>query len=112
MAPTTFRFQHAIIDILYDFIPKFMQVFMDNFVLFIKNRWPPNTLVDAWPIGWRLASLNLANYAFTIYNDILLQYIISQDGRMLDLSKANPILDALVLTKTEATIARFLRKIN
>jgi hypothetical protein len=102
-------FQRIIMEIFEEYIPGFMQVFLDDFAVFGMHKAHLRH-VELCLKKCREArlSLNLAKCAFTVTN---LGHIVSKDRIAMDPDKVKVILDALAPHNAEA-LSRFLGQIR
>ena len=109
-APTTF--QRTIKEIFGEYIPAFMQVFLDDFAVYGTGA---EHLAHLWLYLERCRtsrlSVNLAKCAFGITNGTFLGHIISQDGIVVDPHKVKTIMDAPPPMNTKS-LSRFLGQIR
>ena len=110
MTPTTF--QRIIMEIFGEYIPTFMQVFLDDFVVYSRH----NEYLDHLRLclekcrEYRL-SLNPAKCVFGVTSGNMLGHIVSKDGIAVDLDKVTEILEALAPSNAKA-LSQFLRQIR
>ena len=109
MAPTTF--QRVIQKIFHDYIPAFMQVFLDDFSVY--GRWLEHLehlrlFLARFPEA-RL-SLNHTKCAFGVASGALLGNVVSREQIVVDLDKVKAILNSPTL-KNVKVLSRFLRQI-
>ena len=108
-SPATF--QWITMEIFGEFIPAFMQVFLDDFVVY--SRWEEHLhhlrLCLEKCKGYRL-SLNPAKCVFRVRSGTLLGHIVSKDGIVVDRDKVKAILDAPAPSIVK-TLSRFLGQI-
>ena len=95
-----------------EFIPAFMQVFLDNFAVYSKKG---EHLDHLWLClercrGYRL-SLNPTKCIFGVTNGMLLGHIVSKDGIAVDPDKVKAILEAPA-PMTAKALSRFLGQIR
>ena len=99
-------------EIFGEFIPTFMQVFLDEFAVYstkgehLDNIW----LCLEKCRGYRL-SLNPAKCIFEVTRGTLLGYIVSKDGIVVDPDKVKAILEAPAPTTAKA-LSRFIGQIR
>ena len=108
--PTTF--QRVIQEIFNDYIPTFMQVFLDFFAIDSRKSEHFEHLrmcLERCPQG-RL-SLNPAKCAFGVTSGTLLCHIVSKDGIAEDRDKVKAIMEAQAITNAKA-LSRFLGQIR
>ena len=109
-APTTF--QRVIQEIFGNYIPAFMQVFLDDFAVYSRKTEHFEHLrlcLEKCREG-RL-SLNPAKCAFGVTSGTLLGHIVSQEGIAVDPDKVKAILEAPAPTNAKA-LSRFLGQIR
>ena len=108
---TLATFQHIIMEIFGEFIPTFMQVFLDDFAIYSRERDHLQHLRLCLKKckGYRL-SLNPAKCVFGVTSGALLGLIISKDGIAVDPDKVKAILEALAPTTAKAS-SQFLGQI-
>ena len=108
--PTTF--QRTITEIFGEYIPAFMQVFLDDFAVYgtaaehFQHLW----LCLDWCRTTRL-SLNPAKCAFGVTSGALLGHIVSKQGIAVDPNKISAIIQAKTPVNAKA-LSRFLGKIH
>ena len=109
-APTTF--QRVIQDFFVDYIPAFMQVFLDDFAVY-SNRTDHFTHLQLCLEKCRQGRLNLntPKCAFGVTSGTLFGHIVSQEGIVVDPNKVKVVLEAPPLTNTKA-LSRFLGQIR
>ena len=110
MAPTTF--QRVIQEIFGDYIPTFIQVFLDNFAVYTRNSEHFEHLrlcLEHCRKGG--LSLNPAKCAFGVTSGTLLGHIISQEGIAVDLDKVRAVMDAPTPTNAKS-LCRFLGQLR
>ena len=108
--PTTF--QRIIMEIFGEFIPAFMQVFLDDFVVYSREGDHLQYLrlcLEKCRV-YRL-SLNPAKCVFGVSSGALLGHIVSKDGIAVDPDKVKAILEAPAPTTAKA-LSRFLGQIR
>ena len=109
---TPATFQRIISEIFDDFIPTFMQVFLDDFTVYGQHTEHLQHLrlcLDRCRKA-RL-SLNLAKCAFHVTSGALLGHIVSKEGITMDPAKVQAILHAPAPTTAKA-LNRFLGQIR
>ena len=109
-APTTF--QRIIMEIFREFIPAFMQVFLDDFTVYSREGDHLQYLrlcLEKCRV-YRL-SLNPAKCVFGVSSGALLGHIVSKDGIAVDPDKVKAILEAPAPTTAKA-LSRFLGQIR
>ena len=89
---TPIMFQRIIMEIFGEYILAFMQVFLDDFVVYIQRTEHLDHLQMCLE-KCRSARLsqNLAKWAFGVTNDTLLGHILSKEGIATDLDKIDVI---------------------
>jgi hypothetical protein len=109
-APATF--QRIIMEIFEEYIPGFMQVFLDDFVVFGSRKMHLQH-VEMCLQKCRAArlSLNPAKCAFAVTSGMLLGHIVSKDGIAMVPDKVKAILEAPALHNAKA-LSRFLGQIR
>jgi hypothetical protein len=109
-APATF--QRIIVEIFEEYIPRFMQVFLDDFAIF-GTRKAHLQHIELCLKKCREArlSLNPAKCAFVVTSGTLLGHIVSKDGIVMDPDKVKAILEAPAPHNTKA-LSRFLGQIR
>jgi hypothetical protein len=109
-APATF--QQKIMEIFKEYIPGFMQVFLDDFVVF-GTRKVHLQHVELCLDKCRKArlSLNPVKCAFAVTSGMLLGHIVSKEGIAMDPDKVKAILEALAPHNAKA-LSRFLGQIR
>ena len=110
VAPTTFL--RLIQETFLDYIPAFMQVFLDDFAVYSRktNHLKRFRLcLDRCRQGQ--LSPNTVKYAFGVTSGALLGHIVSQDGIPIDPDKIKEILEAPAPTNAKA-LSRFLGQIK
>jgi hypothetical protein len=110
MAPATF--QRIIMEIFEEYIPGFMQVFLDNFAVF-ETRKVHLRHVELCLKKCREArlSLNPAKCAFAVTSGMLMGLIVSKDRIVMDPDKVKAILEAPAPHNAKA-LSRFLGQIR
>jgi hypothetical protein len=105
-------FQRIIMEIFEEYIPGFMQVFLDNFAMFGSRKMHLQHVEMCLQMCWvaRL-SLNPANCCFTVTSGMLLGHIVSKDGIAMDPYKVKAILEAPAPHNAKA-LSRFLGQIR
>jgi hypothetical protein len=109
-APATF--QRIIMEIFEEYIPGFIQVFLDNFAVFGTRKAHlrhAELCLKKFREAW--LSLNPAKCAFAVTNGMLLGHIVSKDGIAMDPDKVKAILEAQALHNAKA-LSRFLGQIR
>ena len=99
-------------EIFTEYIPGFMQVFLDNFTFFggvSDQLWHIRLFLQKCREA-RL-SLNPAKCAFAVTSDMLLGHIVSKEGIAMDPDKVKAILEAPAPTNAKA-LSRFLGQIR
>ena len=109
-APTTF--QRVIQDFFVDYIPAFMQVFLDDFAVY-SNRTDHFTHLQLCLEKCRQGrlSLNPTKCAFGVTSGTLLGHIVSQEGIVVDPDKVKTVLEAPPPTNAKA-LSPFLGQIR
>ena len=109
-APATF--QRIIMEIFAEYIPGFMQVFLDDFAVFggVKEHLQHIRLCLQKCREARL-SLNPAKCAFAVTSGMLLGHIVSKEGIAMDPDKVSAILEAPAPTNAKS-LSRFLGQIR
>jgi hypothetical protein len=105
-------FQRIIMEIFKEYIPGFMQVFLDDFAVF--GSWKMHLQhVEMCLQKCRAArlSLNPVKCAFTVTSRMLLGHIVSKDGMAMDPDKVKAILEALA-PHNATTLSRLLGQIR
>ena len=96
-------FQCIIFEILEDFIPAFMQVFLDDFVVYGQHT---KHLAQLWFCLGRCRharlSLNPAKCAFHVTSEALLGHIVSKEGITMEPHKVKSIFNAPAHTTAKA----------
>ena len=105
-ASTTF--QRIIMEIFGKFIPAFMQIFLDDFVVCSREEEHLRLCLEKCR-AYRL-SLNLAKCMFGVTSRALLGHIVSKGGIAVDPDKVKAILEAPAPTTTKA-LSRILGQI-
>ena len=110
MAPTTF--QRIIMEIFGEFIPAFMQVFLDDFAVYSREgeHLQHLRLCLEKCRAYRL-SLNPVKCVFGVSSGALLGHIVSKDGIAVDPHKVKAILEAPTPTTAKA-LSQFLGQIR
>ena len=109
-APATF--QQVIQEFFHEYIPTFMQVFLNDFAVYsrkIDYFYHLRLCLERCRQG-RL-SLNPAKCAFGVTSGTLLGHIVSEEGIAVDLDKVNAILEAPTPTNAKA-LSRFMGQIR
>ena len=105
-APATF--QRIISENFEDFIPGFMQVFLDDFAVYgQQSEHLAHLRLCLERCRHARLSLNLAKCAFYVTRGALLGHIVSQDGIAMDPEKVQTILIAPAPSTTKA-LSQFL----
>ena len=109
-APATF--QRTITDIIGDYIPTFMQVFLDDFAVY-GTRGQHLGHLQLCLVRCRTSrlSLNLAKCAFDVTSGALLGHIVSKEGIAVDPNKITATIEANTPTNAKA-LSRFLGQIR
>ena len=110
MVPATF--QRIITEIFNEYIPAFMQVFLDDFTVYdqrLEHMIQLRLCLDRCREA-RL-SLNPEKCVFLVTSANLLGHIVSQEGISMDQEKVQAILNAPALLNTKA-LSRFLGQIK
>jgi hypothetical protein len=109
-APATF--QQIITKVFEEYIPVFMQVFLDDFAMF-SNKVDHIQYLERCLCLCRIAqlSLNPLNCAFRVASGMLLGHIISKEGIVVDPRKVEAILATPTPTTSKA-LSRFLGQIR
>jgi hypothetical protein len=109
-APATF--QRIIMEIFEEYIPGFMQVFLDDFAVF-GTRKAHLQHVELCLEKCRKArlSLNPAKCAFAVTSGMLLGHVVSKEGIAMDPDKVKAILEAPAPHNAKA-LSRFLGQIR
>ena len=109
-APTTF--QRVIQEIFGDYIPAFMKLFLDDFVVYSQKSELFEHLQLCLEHCWQgQLSLNPAKCTFRVTSGALLGHIVSQEGIAVDPDKVKAILDAPAPTNAKS-LSRFLGQIR
>ena len=109
-APATF--QCITTEIFNEYIPTFIQVLLDDFVVYgqpLEHMTQLRLCLDRCRQAW--LSLNPAKCAFLVTSGNLLRHIISQEGIAMDLDKVQAILNAPAPSTAKA-LSRFLGQIR
>ena len=108
---TPATFQCTITEIFGDFIPAFMQVFLDDFAVYGTrgDHLDDLKLCSEWGHTSRL-SLNPTKCAYEVTRGTLLGHIMSKDGIAVDPSKIKAIIEAKTPSNAKA-LSRFLGQI-
>ena len=109
---TSATFQRIITEIFDEYIPAFMQVFLDDFVVYGQRLEHINQL-RLYLDRCRQArlSLNTAKCAFLLTSGNLLGHIVSQEGIAMDPEKVQAIMNAPTPSTSKA-LSRFLGQIK
>ena len=100
-APTTF--QKVIQEIFNDYIPAYMQVFVDDFAVYNRNtKYFEHLSLCLERCQKGRHSLNLTKCAFWVTSGALLVHIVSQDGIAVHPEIVKAIMEALVPTNAKA----------
>ena len=108
-APATF--QRVIQEIFVEYIPAFMQVFLNDFSIYSWKSEHFEHLqlcLEQCRKGW--LSLNLAKCAFGVTSGALLGHIVGQEGIVVDPDKVRDLLEAPAPTNAKG-LSRFLGQI-
>ena len=109
-APSTF--QRIITEIFNEYIPAFMQVFINNFFVYgqrLEHMTQLRLCLDQ--CRQALLSLNPPKCVFLVTSGNLLPHIVSQSGIAMDPDKVQAIMNAIVPSTTKA-LSRFLGQIK
>jgi hypothetical protein len=110
MAPATF--QRIIMEIFEEYIPGFMQVFLDDFAVFgTRKAHLQHVKMCLDKCRKARLSLNPAECAFAVTNGMLLGNIVSKEGIAMDPDKVKAILEAPTPHNGKA-LSRFLGQIR
>ena len=105
-------FQRAIQEIFNDYIPAFMQVFLDDFVVYNrKTKHFEHLRLCLERCRQGRLSLNPAKCAFGVTTGALLGHIVSQEGIVVDPDKVKAIMEAPTPTNAKA-LSWFLGQIR
>ena len=110
---TPMTFQRIIIEIFGEYIPAFMQVFLDDFAVYmiaVEHFWNLRLCLERCQAS-RLISLNPAKCAFNITSGALLGQIVSKEGIAVDPNKISAITQAKTPTNAKEH-SRFLGQIH
>jgi hypothetical protein len=110
IAPATF--QWIIMEVFEEYIPSFMQVFLDNFAVFVTRKVHLQH-VELCRKKCREArlSLNLAKCAFEVTSGLILGHSVSKDRIAMDADKVKAVLEAPAPQNAKA-LSRFLGHIR
>ena len=105
-------FQRVIMEIFSDYIPAFMLVFLDDFVVHSRRiEHFKHLRLYLERCRQRRLSLNPAKCVFWVTSVLLLGHIVSRDGISIDPDKVKAIIDAPAPTNARA-LSRFLGQIR
>jgi hypothetical protein len=104
-------FQRIIMEIFEEYIPGFMQVFLDDFAVFgMRKAHLQHVELCLKKCREARLNLNLAKCAFAVTSEMLLGHIVSKDGIAMNPDKVKAILEALAPHNAKA-LSKFLGKI-
>ena len=107
--PTTFL--HIIMEIFNEYIPPFMQVFLDDFAIYsVRTNHLRHLRVCLERCQSARLSLNPAKCVVGVTSATLLGHIVSGEGIAVDLGKIKAIIEALA-PKNAKALSRILRQI-
>jgi hypothetical protein len=87
-----------------------MKIFLDDFIVYsdMENQLMKVKLCFQKCKEYRI-NLNLEKFAFMVFSRLILRFIISKEGKILNLKKVQAIVNMLVPTmlKIQAQLVRF-----
>jgi hypothetical protein len=99
-------------EVFKEYIPGFMQVFLDDFAVFgTRKAHLQHVKLCLKKCREARLSLNLAKYVFAVTSGMLLGHIVSKDGIAMDPNKVKAVLEAPALHNAKA-LSRFLGQIR